>query len=389
MTRPKVDARDVADGWRVPYDIVDEHGRLLFAKGQIAESETVRQRIADAGYEAQPSVPAPGPASRPRPTGETAYSRCLPMFGRLDILQRELLHGGQKATWRPRVERLALDLLGWSDANPDATLASIHLAQGAGHEVLHHALVAVLCVQLSGRLGWSAWQRQALTAAALTHDLGLMPASPVSGHDTGSADDGLPWGKLLHAHPVLTVRALRELGVDNSLWLDAVRHHHEFLDGSGYEGVDAASIGEPARLLAMADAVATSLRPRPTEDGGEARPRPLTHLYRNAGSRYARRMVTELVKACGLFPPGSVVRLASGEVAVVLRPATEPINAPEVAAVLDAAGQPLPHPEPRVTRWPEHSIRGVLEPRLPVAVIDALAPFWEPSRRPEARQPPN
>jgi len=61
----------------------------------------------------------------------------------------------------------------------------------------------------------------------------------------------------VHAHCQTGVARLRELGVTDERWLDAVRDHHERTDGSGYPaGKGGEAIGQPARLLALADAIA-------------------------------------------------------------------------------------------------------------------------------------
>ena len=63
----------------------------------------------------------------------------------------------------------------------------------------------------------------------------------------------------------------------------------------------------------------------------------------------------------GLYPPGSLVRLANGEVGIVFKrghSATEPM----VAAVLGKSGNPLSEPVPRDTRLPTQAITASLAP---------------------------
>uniref|UniRef100_UPI00097C873D hypothetical protein n=1 Tax=Pelomonas sp. KK5 TaxID=1855730 RepID=UPI00097C873D len=69
-----------------------------------------------------------------------------------------------------------------------------------------------------------------------------------------------------------------------------------------------------------------------------------------------------LVKVLGLYPPGSVVRLAQGEIGIVFRrgaTATEPM----VAALIGKSGTPLTEPVPRDTRLQTQAVAAALAPQ--------------------------
>ncbi|XHS79227.1 hypothetical protein ACFJGW_04445 [Burkholderiaceae bacterium UC74_6] len=68
-----------------------------------------------------------------------------------------------------------------------------------------------------------------------------------------------------------------------------------------------------------------------------------------------------LVRTVGLYPPGSLVKLASGEIGMVYRRG-ERTTAPRVAVLTDAAGRPLPQAVRRETNSPD------------TAVVESLAP---------------
>ena len=70
-------------------------------------------------------------------------------------------------------------------------------------------------------------------------------------------------------------------------------------------------------------------------------------------------MATSLIKGLGLYPPGDLVQLKSGEVAVVThRGATA--TTPRVAAITRADGHPMPDTVARDTALPEFAITGPL-----------------------------
>ncbi|HMC14887.1 MAG TPA: phosphohydrolase, partial [Albitalea sp.] len=68
-----------------------------------------------------------------------------------------------------------------------------------------------------------------------------------------------------------------------------------------------------------------------------------------------------IIKAVGIYPPGSYVRLASNEVGVVLRRGRR-ANEPLVASVISRAGTPLGEPAIRDTRIKPHEISGGVAP---------------------------
>jgi len=71
-------------------------------------------------------------------------------------------------------------------------------------------------------------------------------------------------------------------------------------------------------------------------------------------------MVAALVKEFGIYPPGCCVRLASGEVGLVVKrgPAT---NTPVVASVINGRGEPMMDPVRRTTDAAQHAVVEVLD----------------------------
>jgi hypothetical protein len=66
-----------------------------------------------------------------------------------------------------------------------------------------------------------------------------------------------------------------------------------------------------------------------------------------------------LLKAVGMYPPGSFVALASGEVGIVLARGRR-ANLPYVASLVSAGGTPLGEPALRDTVDQRHAVRGAV-----------------------------
>jgi len=200
-------------------------------------------------------------------------------------------------------------------------------------------------------------ERRSLVAAALTMNVGMLrfqdhlqgKVEPLS--EAERAD--------VRGHTEESARLLAAAGIDDPLWLACVQMHHDDPDGSGYPlGARVTDIPEAARILAMADryCAAVSLRAyRKTLLPGPA----LRDVLMRGGKTSEPVLAAHLIKELGTSPPGTLVRLADGEIGVVTRRASS-TSAPVVHAFIGPRGSPLSFPIKRDTGKPLHAIREVL-----------------------------
>jgi HD-GYP domain-containing protein (c-di-GMP phosphodiesterase class II) len=218
-----------------------------------------------------------------------------------------------------------------------------------------HALLTLLLADLvAQQLQLSPALRESLQGAALTmnygagaaHDRLASQAEPATAAQRQS----------LHDHGVHAAQRLAQVGVDDPVWLAAVRLHHD----AGPGPLAARSDGEMlARLLRRIDLFGARLSPRRSRQAlsGAAATRAvfLDELGQHDESGMA------LIKTVGLYPPGTIVRLANGEIGIVFKrgfSATEP----QVAALIGKSGNPLSNPVPRDTRLASQAIAASLTP---------------------------
>jgi hypothetical protein len=162
-----------------------------------------------------------------------------------------------------------------------------------------------------------------------------------------------PQRAAIDRHSDEAVAFLRAAGLDDTEWLTAVAEHHEQTGGGGYpKGVPAPSEG--AQLLRLVDIFLAKHASRGGRPGLPA-PQAAKELYTSTGGHpFAALMVKEF----GLFPPGTLVKLASGETAVVVRRGAT-TNTPVVGAVMNRHGDALGAPVRRDTSLPESAITGL------------------------------
>lgn len=243
----------------------------------------------------------------------------------------------------------------------DTDLSLLILIQGTASEsrnysVGHALLVAAVC-ELAARhlVAWPVAWREPLRCAALTMNIAMTALQ-----DVLALQESAPTAQqraLIDGHAGLAAQRLRACGVDDALWLDAVAQHHATRPGRLAELPAAAQL---ARLIQRADIFAARLSRRRTRQAlsGMAAAK-ATYLDEN---RQADEAGAAIVRATGIHPPGSFVRLASGEIAVVLRRGRL-ANEPVVASVISAAGMPLCEPARRDTRIARHAVAAGVAPQ--------------------------
>lgn len=119
-------------------------------------------------------------------------------------------------------------------------------------------------------------------------------------------------------HVELGLQILQDASEQNPVVLQMLRGHHERFDGSGYPARAAgASIPLYARMAAIIDSFDAMTSDRPY---ARAIPRhdALQELYRGRGTLYQSELVEQFISCLGVYPTGSMVELATGELAVVM-----------------------------------------------------------------------
>ena len=127
----------------------------------------------------------------------------------------------------------------------------------------HCLLVTGVAVDFGLSLGMSRADIERLYSAAMFHDIGKARIPLAILDKPGRLDDRER--ALIETHPAAGYDALTGTSGITPEILDAVRHHHEYLDGSGYpDGLCADSIADIVRILTISDIFAALIRRGPT-----------------------------------------------------------------------------------------------------------------------------
>ncbi len=214
----------------------------------------------------------------------------------------------------------------------------------------HSVHVAVLSVALGQRLGLPRSELASLGVAAMFHDVGKTRVPRKVLWKPGKFDNA-EW-KLMRKHPLAGARELLRMGGASDLavrvMLVCAEHHMRF-DGSGYP-----KLGEDwqqglfSRIVATADCFDAMTASRVYMERPFTPDAVVRYMIENTGRVFDPDLLREFVGLIGLYPVGSLVRLASGELAVVTEPPSQPreVDRPRVR-ILEAAAAGLAPGEER------------------------------------------
>jgi len=140
--------------------------------------------------------------------------------------------------------------------------------------------------------------------------------------------------------PVLTsVSMLRESGAHPKI-IAVVKYHREKFNGSGKPfGLVGEKIPFLARIASIATAYDLALHPIKDASKAKSPSQAAKLLYNQKGRAFQEELVVEFIEAIGLYPLGTMVKLSTGETAVVVKNNPERRLKPEVMVIHNADGE--------------------------------------------------
>ncbi|MBI5922112.1 MAG: HD domain-containing protein [Betaproteobacteria bacterium] len=356
----KVESTDIEIGAPLQKALYDKNGILLIKAGGIIASEShlsilfEKEIFCEGSEDANTWISPPTDQITEATNTFSALDNAKIKLNRaFDLFRR----GKAKEEFLPRIKEIALSLQQACLHDKDAAIANLHLDYDTPYAVVHHLQAAILCEIVGKRLGVKEEARLKLVQAALTHDIDLLDIQHLLDRYTLPLPN--QYAERIRNHPKASAKALQELGVTDKNWLDAVEHHHERLDGSGYsDSLAGDSIRIPTRILAIADIYSAMIRDRPNRKAILTK-EALRKLMMDHGGKNDARLTQILIKEIGVFPSGVIVQLADKEIAVVKHREENGVF-PIVYAFIDPSGNPMLTPERRDTAKPENKIKSIL-----------------------------
>ena len=297
--------------------------------------------------------------------GRERGGKYVPDWSELQLRATQLLRSPLAVDFEGRFQSLHSELARNCEQTPDATLlALIYLSaqETRMYSATHAMLVSCVCmITASEVLRWPEARVLTLGRAALSMNVAMtelqdqlvQQAMPLTAAQIAAVEN----------HSSRSETLLRQLGVADPVWLEAVRCHHHRMPGPLDQKTEAQQM---ARLIQRADIFGARLAPRAARW-----PMPVTAAMQACYYDEEQKVDpagAALVKALGIYPPGAFVRLATQEIAIVLRRGPS-ASTPRVAVVMNRSGMPTGALIPRNTAQPSCKITG------PVAHKDVRVQF--------------
>ncbi len=365
--------QDLKVGQPLPYDVYNRLGMIvLTAGGCIKHSQQLEQLIDNGLYRVfQPEVNAR------QPVQESAAQRAFTMVGSITTAFANVLQHTQgrktKALCVSQLQKLALDIQQLCLLDADAASAGLLLDDTVPVMISHSVYTAMLVALVCQRLEIDAASQQAMVCGALTHDIGLLDIHDVLDKQYSELS---PEQRLrVDSHTDDGCRILRELGVDDQIWLNSVAQHHERIDGSGYpQGLARSTLKIPARLLALADCFSAIIQPKPYRKGLVSA-RLINNLLYQQPDKLDKRLVSLLFEQSGVYPAGAMVKLVNGELAVVIQQ-QDKIDMPLVYAFTRPDGEMRVEALLRDSNQEKYRIQGMINIQDYQSQIQLLRTLW-------------
>jgi putative nucleotidyltransferase with HDIG domain len=283
---------------------------------------------------AEPRV-SPPPAARITPLNQE-LARAREIIARTEAITRHLLNDariGQTLNLDP-LRAVCGELAGSLDRNALALKMVAHLYHKDEYTFQHCISVGLLLMILHHYLGSPPPIIIEVGLGGILHDIGK---TRVPGHilnKPGPLD--AQEREQMKAHVLFSRHILDENGIDSPIIRAIALQHHERFDGSGYpQGLAGSALSDYGQQTAIID-IYDALTSDRCYHKGIAAPAAIKRIFEwSRQGQFAPRCVRDVVRCFGIYPPGTLVRLQSGKLAIVQQHDSDDLTRPEVLVFFD------------------------------------------------------
>lgn len=210
---------------------------------------------------------------------------------------------------------LVNDIAASVSRNPSALISLARLKTKDDYTYMHSVAVCGLMVSLARQMGLGEADVREAGLAGLLHDVGKMMIPTLVLNKPGALTDAE--FALMRSHPERGHQMLQNGAGVPAAALDVCLHHHEKIDGSGYpkklKGDDISLLAKMGAVCDVYDAITST---RPYKNAWD----PAGSIQRMSqwSGHFDPQVFKAFVRCIGIYPVGSLVKLESGRLAVVV-----------------------------------------------------------------------
>lgn len=210
--------------------------------------------------------------------------------------------------------------------NASAILSVARLKTHDDYTYMHSVAVCALILSLAQKLNLDDEQTRLAGIGGLMHDLGkaFLPIEILNNPGKLTDSEFMTVKK----HPEAGAKILKDTGAEPEV-VDIALHHHERIDGGGYpDGLVGDDISLLARMGAICDVYDAVTSQRPYKNAWD--PSSAIHQMAQWEGHFDKKIFAAFVKTVGIYPVGSLVRLSSKYLAVVIESGVDSLLKPKV-----------------------------------------------------------
>lgn len=339
--------------WRTKFVLADPQDILLIRESSIREVWIDLTKGCDvealADQSATPAetvefIPEPAPVVQEKASFADEFKRAQKIVSKgreavVSMFQEARMGKAIEAeAAAPLVEEISNSVL----RNPGALISLARLKTADDYTFMHSVAVCALMIALARQLGLDEQQTREAGMAGLLHDLGkaMIPLEILNKPGKLTEEEFT----LVKTHPAEGHKLLLGGTGINEISKDVCLHHHEKVDGSGYpKGLNGDSMSLYAKMGAVCDVYDAVTSNRPYKVGWD----PAESIKRMAEwtGHFDATVFQAFVRSLGIYPVGSLVRLASGKLGVVTEQGEQSLLKPRIKVFFSTKSQAYIKPE--------------------------------------------
>jgi HD-GYP domain-containing protein (c-di-GMP phosphodiesterase class II) len=353
----------------LPWDVYDVSGQLLLRKGYVIQKTEQIERLIERGMFVPAEIFKAYLANDSTPVRQTYDPLSIWQTVQVGVgaLMKEPPRDGSFTTALRGYAKQVMDLC---ERSPDLAIAAILLKEYKRYPIAHGLHVAVLCELVARRGDFDEASRMSLCCAALTQNIAIVDLQQLLAHQKTALTP--EQRAAIDGHPEEGCRILMSAGVSDQEWLRTILEHHENEEGSGYPR----KIKSPSMLASLVHTcdVYTAMLSQRAYRKAILSAEAAKQMYLGMGQGKENPFPGLLIKEVGVYPPGSLVKLANGEVGVVYKRGAQ-ANTPVVATLINAKGLQQMDPVRRDTAIDTFKIVTIMPPTMIAVNFESI---WRP-----------
>ncbi|WIF95236.1 HD-GYP domain-containing protein [Caminicella sporogenes] len=215
-----------------------------------------------------------------------------------------------------RLKSIVSNILDNLLSNDEVIISLENLRKVDDYTFEHSVNVCILSLVIGISLGYSYDELLDLGIGAILHDIGKMmvPKEILNKPGPLTAEEY----DIVKKHTIYGYEIIKKNSLISEIAAQVVLSHHERPDGCGYpQGKSLDDMHCYSKIVAIADvydALTSNRTYKSKVDAYEA----LEYIRTMAGSQFDKEIVKEFIKCIGIYPVGSIVRLNTNEVGLVV-----------------------------------------------------------------------